>query len=203
MEEKMEQINNKKKSRITWNLVGFFLLVIVIAANFYVLKARAADDAQKISLSGNLAALQQQINKVAEPAGDLAARLAAAQAAYAATQTGFPTVVDRNEVMDYLLSVADENNVQILPLTSEGWKTEQNGQKYNVLSITATVSGSLENVLNLIDSLHHGKYPTLAISDCIIKRDTAASPGFPGKDMQVIVNIGFGIYSFVPEKDAL
>jgi hypothetical protein len=203
MEENMEQNNNKKKRRITWNLAGFFLLVIVIAANFYVWQARAADEAQMASLSANLAAVQQKINNVTEPANDLAARLAAAQAAYAATQTGFSTVVDRNEVVDYLLDVAEENSVEILPLTSEGWKTEQNGQKYNVLSITATVSGSLENVLNLIDSLHHGKYPTLAISNCIIHRENTSSPGFPGEDMQVKVDISIGIYTFVPEKDAV
>jgi hypothetical protein len=57
--------------------------------------------------------------------------------------------------------------------------------------------------LNLIDLLHNGKYPTLAISGCTIKRDTAASPGFPGKDMQVTVDISLGIYTFVPEGDAL
>jgi hypothetical protein len=203
MEENMEQNNNNKKSWITWNLAGFFLLVIVIGANFYVWKARAADETQMTSLSGNLAAVQQQINKVAEPAGDLKTRLAAAEAAYAATQTGFPTAVDRNEVMDYLLDVAEENSVQILPLTSEGWKMERNGQQYNVLSFTATVSGSLENVLNLIDSLHNGKYRTLAISDCIIHRENANSPGFPGEDMPVTVAISLGIYTFVPEGDAL
>jgi hypothetical protein len=203
MEENMEQNSNKKKSRITWNLVGFFLLVIVIAANFYVWKARAADDTQMASLTANLAVVQQQINKVAAPAGDLEAQLAAAQAAYAATQTGFPTAVDRNEVVDYLLDVAGENSVEILPLTSDGWKTELNGQKYTVLDISATLSGSLENVLKLIDSLHHGKYPTLAISDCIVHRENTTAPGFPGKDMQVKVDISFGIYTFVPEKDAV
>jgi hypothetical protein len=199
----MEQNKSNKKSRITWNLAGVFLLVIVIAANFYVWQARAVDERLKDSLNGNLEVVQQQIDQVVEPADGLQAQLAAAQAAYAATQTGFPTAVDRNEVVDYLLDVAEENGVQILPLTSEGWKTEQVGQRYNVLSITATVSGSLENVLDLIDSLHHGKYPTLAISDCTIKRDIASSPGFPGKDMQVTVDISFGIYTFVPEGDAL
>jgi hypothetical protein len=199
----MEQNNNKKKSRITLNMVGFFLLVIVIAANVYVYQARTADEVRKDSLSGNLAIMQEQVNQVAAPVDGLAAQLAAAQAAYTATQTGFPTVVDRNEVLDYLLDVAEENSVQILPLTSEGWMTEKKGQQYNVLSIVATVSGSLENVLDLIDILHHGKYPTLAISDCLVKRDIASSPGFPGEDMQVIVDIKLGIYTFVPEGDAL
>jgi hypothetical protein len=199
----MEQNKPKKKHRITLNMVGFFLLVIVIAANVYVYQARTADEARKDSLSGNLDIMQQQINQMTEPVDGLAVQLAAAQAAYSATQTGFPTAVDRNEVLDYLLDIAEENSVQILPLTSEGWMTEKKGQQYNVLSIVATVSGSLENVLDLIDTLHHGKYPTLAISDCTVKRDIAASPGFPGKDMQVIVDIKLGIYTFVPEGDAL
>jgi hypothetical protein len=195
----MEKNKSKKKSRITWNLAGVFLLVIVAAANFYVWQARAADTGLQAALSGNLEAIQRQIDRVALPVDNLQAQLAAAQDAYAATQEGFPTAVDRNEVLDYLLDVAEANSVQILPLTSEGWKTEQNGQRYNVLSITASVYGSLANVLNLVDSLHHGKYPTLAISECVIKRDTASSPGFPGEDMLVTVDISLGIYTFVPE----
>jgi hypothetical protein len=203
MQENIEQNNPKKKSLFTWNLVGLGLLVIVIAANFYVWKARAADEAQKTSLSGNLAAVQEQIDNTPEPAAGLDAQLAAAQEAYAATQTGFPTEVDRNEVMDYLIDVAEENSVQILPLTSEGWRTERNGQAYTVLTVKAAVYGRLDNILTLIDNLHQGKYPTLAISDCNIKRDASASPGFPGEEMLVSADISLGIYTIVPEGDAV
>lgn len=202
-EENMEQNNNKKKSRITWNLVGLGLLFIVVAANFYVWKARVADEAQNVSLTGNLAALQQQIDKMPEGSAYLTAQLEAAQTAYDATQTGFPTEVDRNEVMDYLIDIAAENGVQILPLTSEGWRTEQKGQAYTVLTIKASVYGRLDNVLSLIDNLHHGKYSTLAITDCNIKRDVSASPGFPGEEMVVSADISLGIYTIVPEGDAV
>jgi hypothetical protein len=186
---------DKKKKKLTVNTIGLLLLVVIAAAYFYVWKASSSTGALAFELSNNITITQLKIKTLDEPAADIDARLTKIKAELSATQTGFPDSVDRNEVIDYILGVAGVSHIDILPLQSDGWSTQKIGQQYRVLSLTATAEGSLKNVQSFITALQAGKYPTLVISECEVKRKDAALPGFPGLEMPVIVNLKVGIYT--------
>ena len=195
----MEQKKNKKKRKLTWNKVGLILLVALLAANFYVWKAKTASETQLAALKGDIGSVEQQIKEMPEPADDLESRLEKIKTGLAAVQEGFPATVDRNEVIDYLLKVAVECNVQILPLVSEGWMTQEIGQSYNVLSMTAAAEGSLTNVKRLITTLTNGQYPTLTISDFVVERTGDQDISVTEDEMQVRIGLRIGIFTFSPE----
>lgn len=194
---------NKKKRKLTLNTIGLILLAVVIAANFYVWNNKAAAVTKETGLTASLAAAQQQLDDIAPPPDGLDARLEAAEAALAETQTGFPYSVDLNEVVDYLLDVAEECSVDVLPLFSGGWTVENYGQDYRVLSIDVTAEGSLENVKKLMTVLLTGRYPTLTVTDCSVARSGSGISAFPGNEMPVTVSMKIGIYTFIAEGESI
>ena len=193
----MEQ--NKKKKRLTLNTVGLILLVVMAAAYFYIWQAKTNASAQVIELSNNVTVVQLQAKMIKEPVGGLESKLETVKAALASAQVGFPATVDRNEVIDYILRVAGDSGIQILPLVSDGWATQNIGKEYRVLKLSATAEGRLKDVEKFMTALQEGEYPTLVISEFTVTRKNAAAPGFPGDEMQVTVGMKIGIYTTVQQ----
>jgi hypothetical protein len=186
---------NKKKKKLTLNTVGLILLAVILVAYFYVWKSGVNVKAQVFELSNNVTIAELQTKTIAAPADDLETRLNQVKAELAATQTGFPASVDRNQVIDYLLDTAGDYGVDILPLMSDGWAVENTGQEYIVLKITAIAEGALKDIEKFMTGLQNGRYPTLVISQCTVERKDVALPGFPGDEMMVIVNMKIDVYT--------
>ncbi len=189
----MEQ--NKKKKKITLNNIGLVLLVLMAVAYFYIWQARTQAETQVSALSSNITTVRMQLTALEDPTDNLELELAAVKAELAAAQAGFPNTLERNEVVDYLLDVAGNYGIDILPLQSYGWASVQVGQEYRVLKIAIVARGNLKNVENFMNGLHAGRYPTLVISGCEVTRADISTPGFPGDDMPVTVNMEIGIYT--------
>jgi hypothetical protein len=189
----------KKKSKFNLNTIGLVLLVIIVTAYIYVWRNNNASQLQAAALSANITATQRQIKAVPAPASGLEPQLDTLKAKLDAAHSGFPAAVDRNEVIAYLLDTAQETQVGILPLATNGWVTENIGQAYNVLSFSATAEGNLDNVESFITAIQTGQYPTLTISGCSVDK-----PEAPGDEIQVTVNLKISIYTFTPPpgKDA-
>lgn len=195
----MEQVKKKKKP--TLNTVGLLLLVVMAVAFFYLWQAKTDAIARVATLTDNVTGTQLIESNLAVPAVGLEAKLEDVKAELAAAGTGFPLNVDRNEVIDYILNMADDYNIQILPLVSDGWSKLTAGTEYQVLSITATAQGSLKDVESFMTDLQAGRYPTLVITGFSVARINTAAPAFPGDEMPVTVNMNIGIYT-VPLKEA-
>jgi len=195
----MEQVKKKKKP--TLNTVGLLLLVVMAVAFFYLWQAKTDAIARVATLTDNVTGTQLIESNLAVPAVGLEAKLEDVKAELAAAGTGFPLNVDRNEVIDYILNMADDYNIQILPLVSDGWSKLTAGTEYRVLSITATAQGSLKDVESFMTDLQAGRYPTLVITGFSVARINTAAPAFPGDEMPVTVNMNIGIYT-VPLKEA-
>jgi hypothetical protein len=189
----MEQV--KKKKKLTLNTVGLLLLVVMAVAYFYLWQAKTDALARVATLTDNVTVTRLIESNLAAPAVGLEAKLEDVKAEFAAVGTGFPTTVDRNEVIDYILNMADEYKIEILPLVSDGWSKLNSGMEYRVLSITATAQGSLKDVESFMTALQAGRYPTLVITGFSVARINTAAPGFPGDEMPVTVNMNIGIYT--------
>lgn len=193
-----ELLQAKKKKKITLTHIGIMALVIIAAANFYMWRANAAGKASALEITGNTAGTRQQLAQLAEPpsTSELESRLTEVEAELKAIQAGVPVMADPNEVINYILGIADKYHVQILPLVSDGWSVKNIGQTYHVLSLTITAEGSLENVKDLMTTLQTDRYPSLALAECNIER-TFTDDGIPPaeKNISVRASLRLEIYT--------
>ena len=188
----------KKKRWLTLNTLGLFVLVVVIAANFYLRSENSAAQKQVAGLNSNIAAARQQIDAVAEPASGLESRLEAIKAELADAQAGFPPSVVPNEVIGYIIETAEDYHVETLPLQSDGWTLVTAGQEYNTLVFNVSGEGSLGDVKRFINAIQNGRYPTLTISDFNIQRTGVDAFMPPLDSMGVRVRMKVNIFTLTP-----
>lgn len=185
----------KKKKKLTLNKAGLILLALLVFACLYVSQVNIKNRNLALTLENDLYTSQTMAGALSGPAEGLEDKLREVENELAATLESFPKTVDRNEVVDYVLSVAVEHGITVLPLQSNGWSAEYAGQQYEVLSIKVNAEGSLKSVEDFINRLQKGKYPTLTISDCSVQRRSVGAPGFPGDEMPVAVSLSLAVYT--------
>ena len=186
---------NKKKSRFPIASLGAFALFIILVANMIVWNKYSENQAQVDTLKNEIIQVNQQISQAVEPPSNLESRLEIAKDDLEIAQQVFPENVDRNDVVDFILNTAEECQVQIVPLVSEGWGTETAGQSYTTLKYHGTVTGSLAHATNFMTMLRSGKYPTMMITDCTIKRITGPDISVPESDIEVTIDLVIALYT--------
>jgi hypothetical protein len=63
-----------------------------------------------------------------------------------------------------------------------------------VLRFSGTITGNLENATDFMTRLQEGKYPTLVITDCTVKRIDEVDVSGPGENALVMVNLSIALY---------
>ena len=174
--------------------LGVILLVFVIVANVIVWRNNEDKRTQIDDLNSEISHVHQNIAGTPQPPDDLESRLAAAKAELAATQNTFPSAVNRNDVIDYIIGVAAECRVEVVPLVVVGWSPEKPGQSYRVLRFSGTVTGYLEDTNDFMTRLQEGKYPTLIITECSVQRINDADLSNPERNAQVTVDLSIALY---------
>ena len=195
----------KNKKRIfTLTSFGVMVLVVVIAANFVMWKNNRDKQVQIDVLNNEISQVQQKIQGTPGPPSDLDSRLAAAKAGLVEAQNALPNAVNRNDVIDYIIAVADECQVQVVPLVVEGWVPEKAGQSYQVFRFSGTVTGILENATNFMTRLQKSKFPTLIITDCTVNKIGSTDFSRPENSTLVTMKLSIAIYiaSPAPNKDS-
>lgn len=190
---------DKKKRALSITTFGVIVLIaIIVVANIIVWKNHLDKRAQIDALNNEISRVYQRVKETPQPPEGLEARLETAKAELAAAQKALPDAVRRNDVIDYILSTAEECQVQIIPLVSEGWVTENTGQSYRVLKLHGTVTGSLEHATDFMTRLRDSKYPTMTITECTVERLNGPDISNPENGMQVAVNLNIALYTYSP-----
>jgi hypothetical protein len=192
METREKEKNKKGLFSATAIIMGALLIVIV--ANVVVWNNRLAKNAAVDSLTGEINQVSQQIQKIASPAADLEARLADAQAGLAAAQAVLPDEFNRNDIIEYIINLASECQVEVLPISSQGWTVEKDN---SVLKLNGTLTGSFTKANEFISRLQYGKYETLVIPDISLTRqDGPVGTGtFSGDGTTVSVRLSISVYA--------
>jgi hypothetical protein len=181
------------------NLVMVVLLVGVVVGGILVWRDHLGNRAQVAALNEQIAQVNQKIIDTPAPPADLEAGLASALAGLAAAETALPTAINRNDVVDYIIGLADACRVEAVPLVVEGWVPEGPGSSYSALKLSVTVTGSLSGVTGLISELQDSEYPSLTVTGLSVARldRPGNSAGF-GDDTLVTVDMNIALYTYTP-----
>jgi hypothetical protein len=175
-------------------LLGVIALVAIIVANVIVWRNYSDKQAQVETLKAEVQQVTQKITPAAQPPSDLESKLETAKDDLAKALLIFPANVDRNDVVEFILSTAEECQVQLVPLMAELGASGSTGS-FNVLRYSGTVSGSLSQVSSFMTRLHNDKYPTMIITDCTVQRTSVKDVTIPNNDIGVTVNFSVTLYT--------
>jgi len=194
-----EKTKKKRRIFISATLIMTVLLVGIIVANILVWQDHLGKRAEADTLTDKIAQVNQKIKEVPEPPDNLAAGLEAAQAELRAAETVIPAIINRNDVIDYIIDLADKCRVEAVPLIVEGWIPQNAGAPYSALKLNVTVTGSLAGVTSLISGLQDSQYKSLTITNLTITRQNqpGISSGF-GDDTPVTVGMNIALYTSSP-----
>jgi hypothetical protein len=175
------------------------LLVGVLIGAVLVWRDHLDNLAEAAALTGRVAEVNQKIAETPAPPSDLAAGLAAARDGLAEAGAALPAAIERNDVVDYIINLADKYRVEAIPLIVEGWSPESPGSPYNVLKLNVTVAGRLDGVTRLLVALQASEYPSLTISDLSVNRldQPDNSTGF-GDATLVTAGMNIALYTYTP-----
>jgi hypothetical protein len=192
-------IKEKKKKNKTFSITTLIAcaLIIIVAANIIVWKNRFDKNVEISSLTTEMSSVSREIRTITGTASDLESRLAAEKAALASVQGNFPARFNRNDIIDYIINLSRECKVEALPITSQGWLTENTGQSHNVLKLNTTIAGTYAQVNDFIYKLQHGSYETLVTPEISISRESPAvsADSFSGVKTLVTARLNITIYA--------
>ena len=191
--ESKEHKKNKKRT-IPMTLLGVVVLVVVIVVNIVFWRGYFDKQAQAGAIKVEVQQVNQLIAQAAEPPSELQAQLVAVQADLENALAVFPKNIDRNDVIDFILDTAEECQVQILPLVSEGEESGGTGGSYKVLGYHGTVTGSLGHTSSFMTKLHSGKYSTMIITDCAVQWTSQEVNISSIDDITVVVQLNLAFY---------
>jgi hypothetical protein len=191
---------NNLKRVISLTSLGVVLIVAVIVVNIVIWQNNNTKQSDVNLLKSEISRVQGNIAGIPAPPADLDARLAAANAAFNEAKNGLPGEIDTNDVMDYLINVAEQCRVEAVPLASEG-AASVSGKSYLEYDFSVTVTGSLANAADYVASLEGNDFPTLIILDCSVSKIEGTDFTKLEKDMQVTVNLSIAVYVASPTAD--
>jgi hypothetical protein len=107
----------------------------------------------------------KMLSLIAVPPTDLQQRLTDAQNAnMAAKQNVLPTDVDTTQVINSILEIADECNVNVIPLNTDSWtNVAVQGTNYRVLTISLSVDGSFADLTTYINRFYGNEFTALVV----------------------------------------
>ena len=124
------ETRNHKKKGFPFALVGAVALIAVIVANVIVWNGYRSKQGQVEALKNEIVQVNEQVSQAAAPPSDLESRLKSAEGNLALARQTYPADIDRNDVFDFMLTTANECQVEILPLVWDGVENAGNGQSY-------------------------------------------------------------------------
>lgn len=148
---------------INWILTG--IIVIALAGLGYLGISYMNEESDQDRIADKID--DKKIELAEQEAGqeDENALLVEAQAKLDKATEGFPIDLDSTDVIALILDFQEETNVDIMPLSVQpAASIEIGGQSYTTVSFTATVQGTLQNILDFIEKMESGPISTFAVS---------------------------------------
>lgn len=151
------------------------------------------------ALISEIAGVRRALVHIPEAPQDLEQQLAAAQASLAAAQGAFPGKIHSTEVINAILELAENTDVNALPLVTQPWAVETvGGHSYGVLRLTVAIEGGFSQLLNFIRKLENGELKTLIVANLSVTRVAGQSE----KEITpVTASLSLAVYTRSPASD--
>ena len=150
------------------------VLVLVLLAVYYIMGTgdlRQRRDNQ--ALASRAVEAAQLLAQIPPSPADLEQRLSAAQSSYAETQNSFPAPLNTTQIINSVLTLADEAGVKAVPLVTQPWTTENISDfNYSVFRLSVTATGDFTRVADFVDRLESGGPTPLVIESLLVDRVT-------------------------------
>lgn len=150
------------------------ILVLALLAVYYLMatdyfKQRRDNQA----LASRTEEVAQLLAQILPSPSDLEQRLSSAESLCAETQNSFPDPLNTTQIINAVLSLADDRGVKAIPLVTQPWTVESIGDyDYSVFRLSVTATGEFTEVADFIDGLESGEPPSLVITSLIVERVT-------------------------------
>ncbi len=170
------------------------VLVIILVGNYIVWRGYFNKQGQVEPLKIELSQVNQQLAQASEIPSGLDDELARVQSELAKALEVFPDNIDRNDVIDFILSTATRCGVTVVPLVADGVELGEVAQASNTLKYHGTVTGTLGQTSLFMTQLHTAKYPSMIITECSVKRLSSEDENIPTDDISVTIEFKISFY---------
>ena len=147
------------------NKLAIAVLVVILLAVYGVLALDYMKQGpEQDRLLSEIEEIDQSLQALPEPPPSLLEKLAIAQASLAAEQETIPIEINSSDVVEAILSLAQETGVKAIPLVTAPWSRRNVGERtYRVLQIHVEAEGTFAQVSNFISRLENSEFNTLSV----------------------------------------
>jgi hypothetical protein len=171
-------------------------LIIVILLVVYGLLAIGymKQGPEQERLLSEIEEINRSIESLPGASTTFAEQLAVAQASLAAEYETIPQKISSSDVIDIVISLAQEIGVKAVPLTTQPWIEQQIGDNvYCVLRINIEIEGLFSQVSEYVSRLEGGAFSTLVIERLTI--DIEDEEAYAGGATPVEASLDLAIFT--------
>jgi hypothetical protein len=174
-------------------LISIILLVVYGLLGMDYLKQNSEHE----KLLSEIEEIEQSQEALPEPSTYYAEQLAIVQATLAAEGETIPSEINSSDVIDTILSLADDIGVKAIPLITQPWMDVHIGQNaYNVLRINVDIQGAFSLVKNYVSRLESGVFQTLIIENLIVNVDYGdGEVAYDGDATPVVASLDLAVFT--------
>jgi hypothetical protein len=174
-------------------LISIILLVVYGLLGMDYLKQGSEHE----KLLSEIEEVEQSREALPESSTYYAEQLAVVQATLAAESETIPSEINSNDVIDTILSLADDIGVKAIPLITQPWMRVHIGESaYNLLRVNVDVQGTLSLVKNYVSHLESGVFPTLIIENLIVNVDYGdGEEVYEGDATPVVASLDLAVFT--------
>ena len=175
------------------------LAIILISAVLLVVYGLLAMDyikqgPEQERLLSEIEEVDQSREALPESSTDFSERLAVAQAALAAENETIPSEINSSDVIDTILSLAQEIGVKAMPLITQPWVEAHIGENtYRVFRVNVEIEGLFLQVREYVSRLESGEFNTLIAERLII--DVDDEEVYAGGATLVVASLDLAIFT--------
>ena len=177
--------------------LGIFLVILLAIGLTYSGTGYLKERNSRTALITKMNDTNSMLSLIPSPSADLQQRLADAQKTNsAAKQNLVPVDIDTTQVIKTVLALADECNVNVIPLNTDSWTNVAiEGINYRVLSISLSVKGSYTNLTTLVNRFYGNEFTALVVETVTINQPGQQTAGSGAAGADYTGTIGLGIYT--------
>lgn len=177
------------------NKLAIALIIVILLIVYGLL---AVDYMKQGSEQKRLLSEIEEVNQSQEvlsgPSVAFAELLAVVQADLAAEYEVIPREISSSNVIDTILSLAQEIGVKAIPLVAQPWTEQYIGENtYRILRINVEIEGLFSQVREYVNRLESGEFNTLIVERLVI--DVEDEEAYAGGATLVEANLDLAIFT--------